>query len=634
MHSLPSKGEQRLWKEWAMRQISPTFYKYPHLRSQVVQELYKSVFVRGYSQPPPSRQTPWHRLAGIYGGSMAYVKKVPSPVDCEAMRILNNCKVPEYISGILKAYGWDAVKCCDPSIDDLQKVLPGRHNPGWKDGCSPPKLHADASGPLSSACATSGSHQTNKPNLPSPKHGDLPYRPAQAVPATHGRMAQTAPQQILAGPASTTTTGTPSQNSPLSRNQSRLAEETVAHADKTPSTTTAWTSQSCRSSQPAAFQIPAQTVPFSGGVSTNTSNTSPLGACQTKVNQQLPKKLETLPGNRPFFASSLNRWIGGPFIQKSTGQSITNVLPLMEASSVSCQSQPSTSGVSARPAKMQTLAAEVSSKSLPHANPFPRIKCGKTSLLRPLGQSTTPDSQLHSSSTFGQVPAKGEASTFSGRPFSDSSSQLKTIVAPVIRGNDVKKTLASRSGEPETSIGEDVVAKALAAPSSNLKIGNPTGTYPSSKERTHPVQTEEHNVSSSCLGPQTSQTVPIDIPNDEERVERLSARLTHDLRPILHEYVRDKLTAADQDATAHMQRMTRNFLNLQSNAHFGFSVLREVEVRTLESITNEASALIKDLLGRIADPTNITPRQKSKRRKERVEEATAEGDRPAKRKRN
>ncbi|KAK2049407.1 hypothetical protein LZ31DRAFT_572646 [Colletotrichum somersetense] len=243
------------------------------------------------------------------------------------------------------------------------------------------------------------------------------------------------------------------------------------------------------------------------------------------------------------------------------------------------------------------------------------------------------------------MPANGGFSMFSGRPVLDASTTpLTTFAAPVTRENNMSKISAAPGAEPVPSIGENGIAKTPAVSPSNLKVGNPDSACPKSEERTHPIKTEEDIVSSPRL---TSQTAVIDIRDEEEegevcqnvqgthsqQVERLSARLADDLRPMLHEYVRDKLTAANQDAAAHMQRRTRNLLGRQSNAHFGFSVLRDVEVRTMESMTNEASALIEGVLAQTSDPAKNVTSQGIKRETEVVEEVATEGDRPAKRSR-
>ncbi|KAK1590485.1 uncharacterized protein LY79DRAFT_687599, partial [Colletotrichum navitas] len=155
----------------------------------------------------------------------------------------------------------------------------------------------------------------------------------------------------------------------------------------------------------------------------------------------------------------------------------------------------------------------------------------------------------------------------------------------VTREIHVPKISAAPGAEPAPSIGKKGVAKTSVASPSNLNVGNGTSACPKSKESPRPTKTEEDIVLSPRL---PSKIAVIEITDDEEgevcqnvlgthseQVERLSARLAHDLRPMLHEYVRDKLT---------------------SNAHFGFSVLRDVEVTTMESMTNEASALIEDTL--------------------------------------
>ncbi|EFQ34515.1 hypothetical protein CGRA01v4_13884 [Colletotrichum graminicola] len=183
------------------------------------------------------------------------------------------------------------------------------------------------------------------------------------------------------------------------------------------------------------------------------------------------------------------------------------------------------------------------------------------------------------------------------------------------RENDVPKTSAAPGAEPGPSIGKKGAAKASVASPSNLNMGNRTSAYPKSKETPRPTKTEEDIVLSPHLA---SQTAVIDIKDDEEgevcqnvqgtrsqQVKHLSARLARDLRPMLHEYVRDKL---------------------KSNAHFGFFVLRDVEVKTMESMTNEASALIEGTLGQIANPTKNATSQGIERETEVPGEAATEGD--------
>ncbi|KAK2055631.1 hypothetical protein LY76DRAFT_595877 [Colletotrichum caudatum] len=372
-------------------------------------------------------------------------------------------------------------------------------------------------------------------------------------------------------------------------------------------------------------------------MSTGTSNVSSLGGNQTNGNPQQPRNLQTLssPALNPNHSTEKSIFQQPKNRPATTGQS------LMETSAVKLQAETSTSDVSAGSAKPQTPVAGGIFKSLPATKPFPGIQKENASISRPFEQSSTPNFQMNPF-TFGQVPAKGGFSMLPGRPFSNASTtQFTTFAAPVPRDNDVHRISAAADPSTGRSIGQNDVAKTPAASPLNLMVGNPDSACPTSERRTHPTKTKEDIVLSPRLASQTAST---GITYDEEgvvcqevqgthsqQVERLSARLADDLRPMLHEYVRDKLTATNRDAATHMQRRTRNLLGLQSNAHFGFSILRDVEVKTMERMTREASALIEVVLAQISDPAKNVTSQGFKRETEVVEEASTEGDRPAKR---
>ncbi|OHF00960.1 hypothetical protein CORC01_03788 [Colletotrichum orchidophilum] len=110
------------WLEWAKSQKLPSFKDYPSLSEKVDRQLDQVYWKFERQLPAPRDQACWERLLrgrGSDRGLKAFGE--PNVVDCEVARIVNNGCVHEFLVVIMEKMGWDAAKCCDPSLSIDQK---------------------------------------------------------------------------------------------------------------------------------------------------------------------------------------------------------------------------------------------------------------------------------------------------------------------------------------------------------------------------------------------------------------------------------------------------------------------------------------------------------------------------------
>ncbi|KZL85513.1 hypothetical protein CI238_10990 [Colletotrichum incanum] len=410
------------------------------------------------------------------------------------------------------------------------------------------------------------------------------------------------------------------------------------------SATTFRTSQSFYASQPATSQVAAQIAPLPGLASASTSTASPSKDFQFQGNAKLLTDLQSASRDQPLSASNLNQSTGGSILKQPQYQAAGNIPSLSRDVTVACQPVPSPDPVvSTRLSKVQAPTVGGTSEPVSAPNPFSGMKNNDEFLFRPLGHTNALSPQLNSPFATGAVPADGGASIVSGRFFSDTSTQATAFTVPVINNYDVPKKTFATGASPESPVVTAGTAETQGASPSTPKFDNRAGAHPTLKESTHTVKTENGICIATTIAPQTVVILTPDDREDREmeqsaqeahdlEVERLSAYLVNDLRPILRKYLRDKLAIATQNAATHMQQKMRSSMGLQDNAHFGFAILRDVEAKTPESMANETSALFEGVFFQAADAINDTADQKYKRVLDNIkEESAAEDDRAAKR---
>ncbi|KAI8179429.1 hypothetical protein K4K51_003583 [Colletotrichum sp. SAR 10_75] len=110
------------WMEWAKRQKNPAFDDAPE-RAELEDNLEA---VRWNAKTPKcyKLQQPFIFLMGRWGpDGEREPDDVPSVIDLEATRIMNNGKLPQELCEWLANAGWDAEKCCNPKLSIAEKKL-------------------------------------------------------------------------------------------------------------------------------------------------------------------------------------------------------------------------------------------------------------------------------------------------------------------------------------------------------------------------------------------------------------------------------------------------------------------------------------------------------------------------------
>ncbi|KAJ3954504.1 hypothetical protein N0V92_008995 [Colletotrichum tropicale] len=110
------------WMEWAKRQKNPAFDDAPE-RAELEDNLEA---VRWNAKTPKcyKLQQPFIFLMGRWGpDGERGTDDVPSVIDLEATRIMNNGKLPQELCEWLANAGWDAEKCCNPKLSIAEKKL-------------------------------------------------------------------------------------------------------------------------------------------------------------------------------------------------------------------------------------------------------------------------------------------------------------------------------------------------------------------------------------------------------------------------------------------------------------------------------------------------------------------------------
>ncbi|GKT95175.1 hypothetical protein Ct61P_13025 [Colletotrichum tofieldiae] len=118
------------WKELAKRNINPAFARHPGKEHEIVNAIEK---VDWDHERMTVEDVTTQSLYGDAMESFIYQSKPsvrrfvdvcpPNPSVLEALRIMNGFVLPPEISAQLQDYGLDPDACCNPDLDDEQKVL-------------------------------------------------------------------------------------------------------------------------------------------------------------------------------------------------------------------------------------------------------------------------------------------------------------------------------------------------------------------------------------------------------------------------------------------------------------------------------------------------------------------------------
>ncbi|KAK1546364.1 hypothetical protein CPAR01_00331 [Colletotrichum paranaense] len=123
----PRAVRMKRWLDWAKSQKLPVFRQYPDKSARVDKEL-KAVFwdFDRTDLPLLTEQECWERMYSalrhpVSNPNEHYYIKVLNAVDCEVSRILNHGSMHQTLVELAREAGFDARKCCDPSLSKEQR---------------------------------------------------------------------------------------------------------------------------------------------------------------------------------------------------------------------------------------------------------------------------------------------------------------------------------------------------------------------------------------------------------------------------------------------------------------------------------------------------------------------------------
>ncbi|KAF4781347.1 hypothetical protein HER10_EVM0010668 [Colletotrichum scovillei] len=123
----PRAVRMKRWLDWAKSQKLPVFRQYPDKSARVDKEL-KAVFwdFDRTDLPLLTEQECWERMYSalrhpVSNPNEQYYIKVLNAVDCEVSRILNHGSMHQTLVKLAREAGFDARKCCDPSLSKEQR---------------------------------------------------------------------------------------------------------------------------------------------------------------------------------------------------------------------------------------------------------------------------------------------------------------------------------------------------------------------------------------------------------------------------------------------------------------------------------------------------------------------------------
>ncbi|KXH43840.1 hypothetical protein CSIM01_11996 [Colletotrichum simmondsii] len=130
------------WRKWAKRHKNPAYSRYPACNEAVNTHISKVLWDLENKKPKALSEQK------VYGDFMKdwketqYRQRPPSAPMMESIRLINNGSLPQDIVTKLEISGWDATKCCDPTLPHSEKKL-ARVPPNLKRSSKDPESESE-----------------------------------------------------------------------------------------------------------------------------------------------------------------------------------------------------------------------------------------------------------------------------------------------------------------------------------------------------------------------------------------------------------------------------------------------------------------------------------------------------------
>ncbi|KAK1518904.1 uncharacterized protein CCOS01_11724 [Colletotrichum costaricense] len=130
------------WRKWAKRHKNPAYSRYPACNEAVNTHISKVLWDSENKKPKALSEQK------VYGDFMKdwketqYWQRPPSAPMMESIRLINNASLPQDIVTKLEISGWDATKCCDPTLPHSEKKS-ARVPPNLKGSSKDPESESE-----------------------------------------------------------------------------------------------------------------------------------------------------------------------------------------------------------------------------------------------------------------------------------------------------------------------------------------------------------------------------------------------------------------------------------------------------------------------------------------------------------
>ncbi|KAI8159843.1 hypothetical protein K4K49_004038 [Colletotrichum sp. SAR 10_70] len=111
------------WLKWAKAQMHPKYAEVHDLNFQLRRIINTISWDKIRKRVLVTQEPPYIRLLAFLGNAQNHRLRPPSPVDCEAVRIMNGGELPDIISSLLRNAGWEPSACTDPLLIAMERVL-------------------------------------------------------------------------------------------------------------------------------------------------------------------------------------------------------------------------------------------------------------------------------------------------------------------------------------------------------------------------------------------------------------------------------------------------------------------------------------------------------------------------------
>ncbi|KAI8248010.1 hypothetical protein K4K53_001227 [Colletotrichum sp. SAR 10_77] len=111
------------WLKWAKAQMHPKYAEVHDLDFQLRRIINTISWDKIRKRVLVAQEPSYKRLLAFLGNSQNHRLRPPSPVDCEAVRIMNGGEFPDIISSLLRNAGWEPSACTDPLLIAIERVL-------------------------------------------------------------------------------------------------------------------------------------------------------------------------------------------------------------------------------------------------------------------------------------------------------------------------------------------------------------------------------------------------------------------------------------------------------------------------------------------------------------------------------